>query len=569
MLKRIIFTLLSFVILSVSVFTPVAHAQVGPGPWYDQGLYDWYAKVYDPNISSEEQIFGERYTAAQVDWIIWSLLTWPVTKLIGPEGVSCVLKLIATKTLDISGCAGALITEVDEEATLRPPPDNESLASKVFADRPFSGVTYFKNAARKLKLVPEAQAQGFGFAGALDPFVEMWRIVRDLSYGVFVIATIIMAFMIMFRFKISPQTVISLQSAIPKLFIALLLVTFSYAIAGLFVDLMYVAIGIVSLVGAQFFNTLADGPLNPGLLPPLVFDFLTTGVANGGISTILLLYLVMSIIALFFVLFMMVGLGFSILSGIVVIGLSMITGGIFLLIALALLLILFIIGTIVVMWMSIKLLFTLVKAFAHIILLTIFAPFYIVAGLFIPSLGFGKWARQLIANLAVFVVATTLIMLAYIFIFIAIEISLAPLKAGIGLLFLNVALGSTFTSILTGSGTTPGWPPLLTGVGEGHLALLMLVISFALFFMIPKAADLVKSVITGRPFGFGSAIGESLSPITMAGGAGAQYLSTAQQSRYKDAEAALKYKGTAIPGREQALHAAAEALRKLSGGRVK
>lgn len=45
--------------------------------------------------------------------------------------------------------------------------------------------------------------------------------------------------MIMFRRKIDPQTVISIQSAIPKIIISLILITFSFAICGLMVDIIF------------------------------------------------------------------------------------------------------------------------------------------------------------------------------------------------------------------------------------------------------------------------------------------------------------------------------------------
>jgi len=60
-----------------------------------------------------------------------------------------------------------------------------------------------------------------------------------------------MAFMIMFRVRISPQTVITVQSALPKIIFTLILITFSYAIAGFLIDLMYVVIGIFSFIVTQ------------------------------------------------------------------------------------------------------------------------------------------------------------------------------------------------------------------------------------------------------------------------------------------------------------------------------
>jgi len=52
--------------------------------------------------------------------------------------------------------------------------------------------------------------------------------------------------MIMFRIKINPQTAITIQLALPKLIITLLLITFSYAIAGFMIDIFYLIWGIIT-----------------------------------------------------------------------------------------------------------------------------------------------------------------------------------------------------------------------------------------------------------------------------------------------------------------------------------
>ena len=44
----------------------------------------------------------------------------------------------------------------------------------------------------------------------------------------------------MFRQRISPQAVMTIQAALPKVIIALIMVTFSYAIAGFMIDISYV-----------------------------------------------------------------------------------------------------------------------------------------------------------------------------------------------------------------------------------------------------------------------------------------------------------------------------------------
>ena len=48
-----------------------------PSTLYNQGFTDWYAKVYGDE-SPPSEIFGERYTAAQVQWILYSLVSVPL-----------------------------------------------------------------------------------------------------------------------------------------------------------------------------------------------------------------------------------------------------------------------------------------------------------------------------------------------------------------------------------------------------------------------------------------------------------------------------------------------------------
>ena len=60
--------------------------------------------------------------------------------------------------------------------------------------------------------------------------------------------------MVMFRANISPQAVATVQDSLPRIVIALVLVTFSYAIVGLMIDLMFVILNII-------INTLAQAGL--------------------------------------------------------------------------------------------------------------------------------------------------------------------------------------------------------------------------------------------------------------------------------------------------------------------
>jgi len=85
---------------------------------------------------------------------------------------------------------------------------------------------------------PTVHAQGTGYR-MFEPIINLWQIFRNLAYTIYILIFLVIGFMIMFRTKINAQTVITIQSALPNLIITLLLITFSYAIAGFLVDIMY------------------------------------------------------------------------------------------------------------------------------------------------------------------------------------------------------------------------------------------------------------------------------------------------------------------------------------------
>ncbi len=73
----------------------------------------------------------------------------------------------------------------------------------------------------------------------------IWTRVLNISYVVFVLIMIAAGFMIMFRNKLGGQTIVTLGNVLPRVIISLIIATFSFAIAGLIIDLGGVMNGIV------------------------------------------------------------------------------------------------------------------------------------------------------------------------------------------------------------------------------------------------------------------------------------------------------------------------------------
>ena len=119
-----------------------------------------------------------------------------------------------------------------------------NLIATMYTNPPASSKEYLADLGSRLKIVKPTYAQGVGYEG-LIPILGLWRNFRNLAYLFFVIIFVFTGFAVMFRIKINPQTVVTIQSALPKIVISLILVTFSYAIAGFMIDLIYVVIFLI------------------------------------------------------------------------------------------------------------------------------------------------------------------------------------------------------------------------------------------------------------------------------------------------------------------------------------
>lgn len=479
------------------------------GTWYNQDFSSWADKVYNSNPS---EIFGERYTAAQVEWVIYGLFAFMFKSMpVVGDLALCLISNTNPTSCPVQDLIDELkkIQEQAKDKGAYQNIQNQSLASLVFsANRPISGISYVKERLNKLKLVSDVQAQtqtqtGFGYATALKPIQSFWSAIRNVSYGLFVLISIIFAFLIMFRVKLSPQTVISVQSAIPKIIIALITATFSYAIAGFLVDFMYIVIGIFSMIFAGISSDLR-------ITPNIYFNLMTSGIFNTGIMG----YLTIFGVLFFLPIILIVGAGG--LAG------SFASFGALGLIALLIIIII----SAVFLWISVKTLWTLMKTLAIFLLTVIFSPLTLTLGTLLPNFSFGSWVKTIISQLSVFVTTGVLSIMSLLFAIAGIVIGVETL-ADWGWLkdllstILNIIFTPAFGGIISNTlglnnFSTPGWPPLL-GLGGGYtVVLIMWAVSFVLFTMIPKSAELVQSFIQGKPFAYGSAIGEAFGLVSAA-----------------------------------------------------
>ena len=90
-----------------------------------------------------------------------------------------------------------------------------------------------------------AFAQGEGTSSLTSFVQDVWSKMRDLALIFMVIVMIVLGFMIMFRKRLNPQTSVTVLNSIPRVALTLVLITFSFAISGLFIDMAYIGVNLV------------------------------------------------------------------------------------------------------------------------------------------------------------------------------------------------------------------------------------------------------------------------------------------------------------------------------------
>jgi hypothetical protein len=93
-----------------------------------------------------------------------------------------------------------------------------------------------------------AQASGVDELANSGGILKLWTRVRDASYAFMVVIMIIIGFMIMFRTRLDPRTTVSITNSLPRVVVVLLLITFSFALAGLMIDLARLATQLIYLI---------------------------------------------------------------------------------------------------------------------------------------------------------------------------------------------------------------------------------------------------------------------------------------------------------------------------------
>lgn len=467
-------------------------ADYGKANWKFGDMLAHACAVYlgtDMNLQSHAKVLGDEFAYSTSDSI---------------TGSGCALA-----TGDAKGCIGGSVVGMM----------NQTIAD-MYAHPPADTGMWIADVGHTLGFIPNqvyAQGKGIGFSG-LTPLLPIWKAFRNIAYLLMAIVMMVLGFMIMFRKKIDPKTVVTAQNAIPRVVIALILITFSYAIVGVMIDVMYLllyfAIALFSTVpnfpktidgrtASQFFSQagLFDIMHSPvGAFDPYKILF---GVNMGGTAGTLTADAGISIIAI----------GTALFSAPVAAGAALAT------LPYASMPLVHLIVSLAILFLFIRLLAFFLMTYVQIIISLIFAPIQLLAEALPGSEAFASWFKNLVSNLAVFPIAGIMFMLATMF--------SAMSSTGSGL---NINPLSPSTSTLPTADTAGFWAPPFVSLNMHYLGYIptnsnnmtavTALLALGVLFAIPTVAGSVKEMLKAKP-------AVPMFDMGGAGGVAGQWLSSA------------------------------------------
>lgn len=334
----------------------------------------------------------------------------------------------------------------------------------MYQNQPAYFALWLRDTEETLGFRPKSSyAQGVGFSG-LSMLLPVWKIFRNIAYLLVALAMIIVGFMVMMRKKIDPKTVVTVQNALPRIVITLILITFSYAIAGLLIDVMYIVFSLlISLLVQGFPKFLGPDTLNKYLSGGLPTT--TAALFGGGWSSIDDL----------------VKLLFYGEEGGLKWWLSMLANLSLVKFPAEYILVWFIVS-VALLFGYVRIIFLLLSAYIQLIISVIVAPLQMLIDVFPGGTGFSSWIKNYVANLAVF-----------------------PITAA--MLLIGTVLTKDYDNLWV--------PPLLGAAGETSRGLVGLI-GLGVLLTIPSVANSIKEALKtkGVPVGPGAVLG----PLGMGAG---------------------------------------------------
>lgn len=326
------------------------------------------------------------------------------------------------------------------------------LMTQMYVSKPAGTATFVADIIHSSGFAQPAYAQGLGFA-SLSPILDLWKVFRNISYTFFALIFVVIGFMIMFRTKISGNVAVTAQQAIPSIIMSLIFVTFSYAIAGFMIDVMYLSMYLIlGLFGTALNNAAASNIIDFNILELMGNLFTATGFSGEAFNNNL------NVVDVFLnSLTQNAVLNNAAIEFIGAILISLIVG-------------------IAAVIATFKLFFELLKSYATIIISVVLAPVILMVGAIPGRNAFTPWLKNLAGNLVAFPTVLMVLVIFYQFV------------------------GATGQQRFTDGGFMP---PFLLGRGQADI--IATLMGFALLLALPEVVKKVKEAV-GAKGGFGEMI---------------------------------------------------------------
>lgn len=364
----------------------------------------------------------------------------------------------------------------------------------VLQQRPASGVQFAEekiyaitNPGKVYAQDPASYFPGTGF-DLLQPIRSFWGWSVNLVFGILIVIILFVAFAIILGDRMPGNMKVTLQSAIPNIALAMILVPLSYAISGLFIDFI--------TIGSNAVHDFVLGPASPGYGVYLdreqgpndrglyIDDQRLTWIDarsqvdvrqeveaisdSGGINGNVVFQLVASILNVFATEEQSnVGTNPSSASA----WLGSIVNAIL---------------SLLMIWIGIKILIRLFKKYLSLIIMPIFSPF-VFATVAVPGNGtkpIVTYAKSLAASSLGFIVTYLMFLLTIVFSNTAFQASVPDFRTG---LWVPPLLGISQLEELAGAGGGLGIVPFLLGL-----------ISIGIYFSIPKVLDQIDDALGAK-----------------------------------------------------------------------
>jgi hypothetical protein len=172
-----------------------------------------------------------------------------------------------------------------------------------------------------------AQSTSYPTVIGREIVLDLWKITRNIAYGVVAIIMLFIGIMIMTRKKVNPQLVVTAQNAIPRVVISLVLITFSYPIGAVIASLAFPLILMIHVM----FGELVVGEFADTNKIVVLISWLTAILGTGlfvyaSLILIVLATIIVYILAFIKILFIYIKMIVSIVSAPIVFAVGAIPG---------------------------------------------------------------------------------------------------------------------------------------------------------------------------------------------------------------------------------------------------